>query len=178
MGRGRGCVQSGGHVHWSLVPSLKPVHVHTLNSSLNPHNGARPPSVQRAPSLNTKVKASADLQPLSQTWNVTVAEWLWSSGAFEEGSECFGQPRVGLPLPRFLRVMLWGPALSRLARGTYSDPVCPCFLLPTRDIWFPAPLLGGWKTSSSWDISCFPPSSLLKIALESTQEGTWGCSRR
>lgn len=65
----------------------------------------------------------------------------------------------GPQLPN-LSVLLPGPALS-----LPSDTARPCFLLPTRDIWFPAPALGGCKTSSSWDISCFPPSSLLKIAM-------------
>lgn len=71
---------------------------------------------------------------------------------------------VGPQQPRF-SVSLPDPALSLPSQDTYSDSALPCFLLPTRDIWFPASLPGKCKTSSSWDISCFPPSSLLKIAI-------------
>lgn len=83
--------------------------------------------------------------------------------AFEEDGECLGQPGMGpscLDSQRVTTRSCPEPAKP----GLYSAPARPCFLLPTRDIWFPAPLLRGCKTSSSWDISCFPPSSLLKIA--------------
>lgn len=69
------------------------------------------------------------------------------------------------PAAQILNMSLPGPALSLPSQDTYSDSALPCFLLPTRDIWFPASLPGRCKTSSSWDISCFPPSSLLKIAI-------------
>lgn len=69
------------------------------------------------------------------------------------------------PEAQILNMSLPGPALSLPSQDTYSDSALPCFLLPTRDIWFPASLPGRFKTSSSWDISCFPPSSLLKIAI-------------
>lgn len=99
------------------------------------------------------------MQLLSQISNLTMyraALEPWDiQGRFRMLQAAWDGPQ----LPRF-SVSLPGPALS-----LPNDTAHPCFLLLARDIWFPAPVLGGCRTSSSWDISCFPPSSLLKIAM-------------
>lgn len=158
----------GWAFHWSLVStdlaSFEARAGCTLNFSLITRTGSL--CFHLEGSLSKHKGQGLSRSAASQlTWNLPVCREAFGSRRHSKKIENVSGSLVWTPAAQILSVSLPGPVLSLPSQDTYSDLACPCFLLPTRDIWFPASFLGGCKTSSSWDISCFPPSPPLKIAI-------------